>query len=199
MTLEILTGLLVVITGVYAWLTRRLAHSSEDSVRLATAQMEAALRPYVEVGPYLPPGSIVFHLRVRNTGRTSAKSLRLTLDRDFFQYGDERPELNLRQFTAFTSPIEDFPPGAEMVFSLAQGFVILQPDANQAVVPRVFQVTATYSGTSGEYHENTTIDLRPFQQSWIGEVPLQDELKRIGEAVKDIAAEAKKIASHGGG
>lgn len=197
MILEALTGLLVIITGTYAWLTWRMTRASEASVQLSTRQIEASLRPYVEVSPYLSPGSIILYLRVRNVGRTAGTNLRLSLDRDFFQYGEHLPHNNLRSFAAFAKPIQSFPPGAELTFSLAQGFVVLHPDADQTLVPRQFTVTAQYSGSSGDYHESTTVDFTPFANAWVGEVPLKEELKKLADNSKDIASAVKTIASGG--
>lgn len=44
-----LTAVLVVITGIYAYLTHRMVKSSEASVRLMKEQADAISRPYVSL------------------------------------------------------------------------------------------------------------------------------------------------------
>ena len=47
--IEILTTLLVIITGVYAYLTFRILEANRGSVAAMKTQVEAATRPYVIV------------------------------------------------------------------------------------------------------------------------------------------------------
>ena len=57
MTMEILTALLVVITGIYAFLTYKMALTSEKSVNIMTEQTEAMSRPYIVIQPYVRPNT----------------------------------------------------------------------------------------------------------------------------------------------
>lgn len=110
MVIEYLTGILAFITAIYAYLTYRMAKASEASVEAVRAQSEAMLRPYVTVAPFIRSHTPFVYLRVTNSGRTGAQNLRLTLDRDFFQWADNKqPDNNLRAKPAFTLPIDSFP------------------------------------------------------------------------------------------
>ena len=49
MIIEVLTGILTLITGIYAYLTFRMAKASEESVKAVRQQSEDALRPYISI------------------------------------------------------------------------------------------------------------------------------------------------------
>jgi hypothetical protein len=100
-----------------------MAQASEASVEAIRAQSEAMLRPYINVEPFIRPHTPFLYMRIKNTGRTSAENLQLSLDRDFFQFGKtDRPEKNLRNLSAFTAPIDSFPPGTELIFAGNLGY-----------------------------------------------------------------------------
>src|SRR5947208_11651912 len=102
MVIEYLTALLVFVTAIYAYLTHKMAKASDASVQAVRDQSEAMLRPYVTVSPFVRPHTPFLYLRVENSGRTGAENLRLTIDRDFFQFGEtDRSEKNLRTMSAF--------------------------------------------------------------------------------------------------
>jgi len=122
--IEILTAILVIVTGIYAWETYRILKANERMVAVTREQSLALTRPYVTVSLYLEPGSPLFHLRIKNTGHTTAENLRLVLDPPFFQFGKRDPEHDISQLSAFREPIASFPPGAELQFHLAQSFVV---------------------------------------------------------------------------
>lgn len=51
MTMEILTAILVFITGIYAYLTYQMSKISERSVQIMNEQTEAMSRPYIVIQP----------------------------------------------------------------------------------------------------------------------------------------------------
>ena len=173
MTIEVLTGLLVAITAFYAWVTYKILTVNERTLTAMQQQSEAVTRPYVTINVFSEPNSVVFYLRIANTGRTGATSVRLSLDRDFYQYGQKnRP--SLREATVFQQPIEQLPPGAEMIFGLAQGFVVLGKEADPSVTPPVFSIVATYSfwrqdGVGNDYHRFASVP----EKAWIRHQPWQ--------------------------
>lgn len=177
---ELLTATLVVITGIYAYLTYRMAKSSEASVEAMREQAEAFLRPYITVAPFVRPHTPFLYLRVKNTGQIGAQSLRLTLDRDFYQFGEkQKPDKNLRELSAFSTPIDSFPAGTELIFALGQGWVLFGESADPEVSPVQFCITAAYEFLGKRVEEHTRIDLRPFIGSEGERDPFVEELERI--------------------
>jgi hypothetical protein len=183
---EFLTGILVVTTAIYAWITFKIMKANKQIVGAMHEQREAEVRPYVTINVFTVPRNPIFYLRIANTGKTGANNVRLTLDRDFYPYGQTNAP-SLKAITAFQQPIQQLPPGAEMVFGLAQGFVVLGNNVDEAVTPPVFSISATYSFGERTVSETTTIDLRPYKESKNEPSPAIDELEKIREALEKIA------------
>ena len=121
MVIDYLTAILVFITAIYAYLTHRMTKASEASVEAVRAQSEAMLRPYITAAPFIRPHTSFLYLRVKNNGQTGAQNFSLTIDRNFFQFGEkDRADKNLRTMSAFSTPIDSFPPGAELIFALGR-------------------------------------------------------------------------------
>lgn len=180
MVIEFLTAILTFVTAIYAYLTLRMAKASEASVEAIREQSEAMARPYITVVPFVRPHTTLLYLRVANVGKAAALNLRLSLNRDFFQFGETKnPEGNLKNFSAFTKPIDSFPPGMELIFGLAQGFVVFGKAAHAEACPTQFTVTAAYKFFGKSVTEATPIDLRPYANSEGARDPLVEELEQI--------------------
>ena len=174
----LLTTVLVGITGYYAWVTHRMLTTMQQ-------QSEAITRPYLTINVFSEPHGVLYYLRIANTGKTVASNVRLTLDRDFYQLGQKHMP-NLREASVFQQPIEQLPPGAEMIFGLAPAHVVLNDKADQSVTPRVFSISATYSFGEKSIFETTTIDLQPYKESMHPPSVIADELKKIREQLEEI-------------
>lgn len=136
MTIEILTAALVLITGFYAWATYKILRANERVVEVMHEQAEAMTRPYIAVATFLEVDNPIFYLRITNTGKTAAVNLKLGMDKPFERLANK---------PAFNEIIQSFPPGAELVFMLAQSFVIFAENADRNKMPTCFTVTAEYS------------------------------------------------------
>jgi hypothetical protein len=180
MMIEFLTAVLAFITAVYAYLTFRMTKASEASVEMMRSQSEAMARPYVTVVPFIRPHTTLLYLRVSNMGKMAAQNLHLSLDRDFFQFGEvNRPYRNLRTISAFAMPIDSFAPGMELIFGLAQGFVIFGEGTNPGACPTQLSITATYEFLGKSVTEVNRVDLRPYIGSEGERDPVVEELERI--------------------
>lgn len=185
MVIDYLTAILVFVTAIYAYLTYKLAIASEASVQAVREQSEALLRPYVTVSPFVRSHTPFLYLRVENSGRTGAENLQLTMDRDFFRFGEaDRPEKNLRTMSAFTVPIDSLAPGNQLLFALAQGWVIFGEDARAEITPPQFKVTASYEFRGKKVVEVNQIDLRPYIGSEGERDPLVEELEKIRKVME---------------
>lgn len=182
---DYLTAILCAITAIYSYLTYKMAKSSEASVEAMRAQSEAMFRPYVTISPYIRPNTTLLYLKIENTGKSTAEDLKLTIDKDFFQFGESnRDDHNLKTKTAFVEPIQSLPPGGKLVFALAQGFVIFSPGADQTKTPQQFTITANYRMGNRLYSENNHIDLKPFIGSEGEREPIVEELEKIRKAAE---------------
>jgi hypothetical protein len=192
MVIEILTVALVGITGFYAWATYRILQANESVVEVMHQQSEAVTRPYVCVSPFLEPDNPIFYLRVSNTGKTAALKLRLTIDKSYFKFGEKAGEKDLATYPAFNQIIDAFPPGAEIVFSLAQSFKIFAEGADREILPTSFIVTAEYSYGNKIVKEDNIIDLRPYFKASTPQDAYVRKLKDISNALDKVAQNTKK-------
>jgi len=192
MVIELLTAALVLITAFYAWATFKILRANEKVVDVMREQAVAMTRPYVVVAPSLELDNPIFYLRVSNQGKTAATNLRLTLDKSFYKFGETAKDHDLSTFTAFTRPIASFPPGAELVFSLAQGFKVFEGGVENPNMPHSFSVAAEYEFNGKQVSEENLIDLRPYLGANIPQDPHLTKLKGINESLKKIAERADK-------
>lgn len=192
MVLEYITGALVIITAFYAWATFRILRSNEKVVEVMREQSEAVTRPYVTVALFLEPDNPIFYLRISNTGKTSAKKLKLTIDKSFHKFGEKSGESDLSSFTAFNNVIESFPPNAEIIFSLAQSFKIFGEEADKELLPQSFTITAEYSYENKTVKESNIIDLKSYFEANVPQDPYVRKLKDISKAIAKVADNVSK-------
>lgn len=76
--IETLTLLLVILTGVYAYLTYRIMSANQDAVGTMRAQMIASIRPYVYFD-LVTTGPLIEGL-LRNTGVSAAYNVTVSLE-----------------------------------------------------------------------------------------------------------------------
>jgi len=185
MTIEYLTAILVFVTAIYAYLTHRMSVSSDAAVSEMRAQTEALNRPYIVAKPYIRPHTSILYLKIENTGKTAANDLKLILDKDFFQFGEgNNIKRNIRTMSAFALPIDSFPPGAELIFALAQGWVVFGADSNPNVTPTKFTINAAYNYAGKSVQETNIIDLDPYHSSENANDPVVEELERIRKVIE---------------
>ncbi len=185
MTIEYLTAILVFITAIYAYLTHRMTKASEASVIAMLEQSEALVRPYITVQPFVRAHTSFLYLRIKNSGRTGAENLHLSIDCDFFKFGKvDRPENNLRNLSAFSVPINSFPPETELLFALGQSWVIFGDETESKNCPTQFKITATFMFGQKKFVESHQIDLRLFLGSEGERDPLVDEVEKIRKFIE---------------
>jgi hypothetical protein len=192
MTIELLTVALVLITAFYAWATFKILRANEKVVEVMRDQALAASRPYVVVAPLLELDNPIFYLRISNLGKTAATNLRLSMDKSFYKFGEDSKDRDLATFTVFNQPIDSFPPGAEITFSLAQGFKVFERNAENPRLPHTFSVTAVYEFEGRQVKETNRIDLRPYLGANVPQDAYLRKLKDMSESLKTIATYAKK-------
>ena len=177
MTMEILTAILVIIKGIYAFLTYKMSRISERTAQIMNEQTEAMSRPYIIIQPMVRPHSQFLYLKIYNSGKTPALNVKLELDKDFYQF--DEPTKNLKETSVFTSTIDSLAHNQELFFALGLGWVIFRESKNP--LPQQFTITATYSYMNKEVVEKNNIDLSPFIQSEGEKNPIVEELKKTRE------------------
>ncbi|WP_180980432.1 hypothetical protein [Vibrio diazotrophicus] len=186
MVMEILTAILVVVTGIYAYLTYKMSNMSERSVQMMKEQTEAMSRPYLVVQPIVRPHTPFLYLKIYNSGKTPALNVKLELDKDFYQF--DEADKNLREASVFSSTFDSFAPNQELFFALGQGWLIFGESKHS--MPEQFVVTASYSYMDKVVVEKSHIDLRPFARSEGEKNPIVEELEKIRKAQEKLAKNA---------
>lgn len=192
---EILTALLVIITGCYAWITFRMLKSNEKAVSVMRQQLEMSTRPYVDVHPFMVASSPDIFLQIRNRGNSAAYNLKLELDRAFHEGGAREDKARLNNFYAFQNTIECFTPGMEIYFRLGAHWDIFGEISDQNLTPNTFKVKASYSYTGNSVEEVTTIDLRHFFMSTTKPEAFIYELRELNKSVQKTAKSLESLTS----
>lgn len=187
MTIEILTGILVLLTGYYAITTHRILRANEKAVKAVNEQNEALTKPYVHATLGFLSDAPVYVLKIKNHGKSSAKNLRLTVDREFITFGSTGK--NIQELPAFSRPISNFSPDAELNYWLGTGPDIHSGE-NKSVKEDGFIITAEYEYLDKKIVEKTVIDFHHFLSS---DIPRDDIAYEIKQLSKKVGEAAKKL------
>jgi hypothetical protein len=110
----------------------------------------------------------------------------LTLDKSFFKFG--QPTRDIAGFSVFNNQIDAFPAGSEIVFALAQSFVVFANGGENPQCPTTFSVGARYRYGGKTVEEMHLMDLRPYLHADIPQDPYIRKLKDVNETLTKIAA-----------
>jgi hypothetical protein len=179
-TVELLTLALVVITAIYAYFNYLMAKRNGEMVEQMKAQHESFLAPVIATAIKIKHGSMMC-LLVTNRGQSPATNLRLSLDRDFHQFGKAGVDGNMRNFPMFQETIPSFAPGEELFTWLVQGFEL------NDFAPAKFSVLAKYEFGGKTYEQTHSINLSAYFQTAQDRDELLDEAKKMSKALEEMA------------
>lgn len=186
--IEYLTFLLVLITAMYAFFTFKILNANQNSVLAMQEQIEASTRPYVSIRISMQVEEPFFYLNIENIGKTAAKNLKLSIDKDFYQYGEKSEEKNIKNFPIFNELINEFTASTHLFYPLINSAVILNDEADTKLVPRKFKIMAEYSySTKKNVVEEFNFDLSVYQNC----IALKDPLVTAINVVSKNIAERK--------
>jgi len=188
---DVLTSLLVVITGYYAWITHRILRANEAIVATAREQSEAISRPYMQVSLKVRANHPTFELYITNIGHTAARQVKLTLDDDFVHFGKR----NLREFNAFSQVIETFAPREEITFFLGSAHEMFSGIHDPAISPHMFGLTVVYFYGTRKILERVVIDIRPYLNANLPSDFIGQELKELRNELKQIRETVQRAAN----
>ena len=192
---EWLTLANVLLTAMFAGLTFFILRANRAAVGAMREQMADQNRPFVAVTVQVRMGTPVIQLLIKNVGRSPAQNLRLRLDRDFFQFGEQGESRNLAKQSAFSQSIDCLPPMSELLFDLGMGFKIFASGANPTICPHTFEVSAEYEYGKNKYSEKTHVDLRPYMGTSVSRHPVVEELERVRKSIDNLSGVVKQSAN----
>jgi hypothetical protein len=179
-TIEVLTAVLVVITAIYAYFNYLMAKRNGEMVAQMKAQHESFLAPVVCASIKIKHGSMMC-LLVCNRGQSPATNLRLSLDRDFHQFGQSSANSNMRNYPLFQETIPSFAPGEELFTFLVQGHEL------NDFAPTKLAVLARYEFGGKPYEQVHEINLAAYFRTAQDRNELLDEAMKISKALEDLA------------
>lgn len=148
----------VIVAAVYAGLTYLLARKNGEMVALMKAQHREFIAPHVTLSLGIKH-SIITTVKIRNVGRSAARNVRLSLDRDFYQFAEHQPEKNVRKWPLFQQAMPCLGAGDEIFFMLCQGFNIDKEIGGVNITPSKFSISVVYEFGGVERSENYEVDL----------------------------------------
>ena len=177
----ILAAILVVITGVYAYLTRRQVLESKEL-------REMTIRPALVVTAEIDETHInLINFRVENIGGGAARNIRLRTSREFMR-GNDR---SLNELGLFKRGIPLLSPGRNIETFLASALELLQQEP--------LEVTAEYEDATGRKIEETfLVDFAAFENlSRVGEAPLHTiakSIEKLQKSIGNLSSGTKKLS-----
>lgn len=183
---EYLTLFLVLITGLYAFFTYRILVANQNSVLAMQEQFEASNRAYVTARISMQIGEPFFYLNIENIGKTAAKNLKLSFNKDFYQYGENTETRNIKNFPVFKDLISEFTASTHLFYPLISSVDMLSNTSDEALVPRTFSITAEYTHSNNKcVKEVFHFDLSVYENC----IALKDSLV---EAINSVSTAIKK-------
>ena len=178
----ILTGVLVVITAVYAYLTNRMARASEATVSLMKEQIDSISRPYVIISMVKRPNNPFIHLCIENKGHTPAENLTLTLGSEIDRIKNLEGMKKMSNSYLFTKTTASFSPQSPVFFLLGFGSTLHGNDEKK-YPQEIFTVTAKYSFAGRMVSETTTVDVNQYNSTMLETDPVADVLNEIKKEI----------------
>ena len=177
----VLAAILVVITGVYAYLTRRQVLESKEL-------REMTIRPALVVTAEIDETHInLINFRVENIGGGAARNIRLRTSREVMR-GNNR---SLNELGLFKRGIPLLSPGRNIETFLGSAFELLQQEP--------LEVTAEYEDATGRKIEETfLVDFAAFENlSRVGEAPLHTiakSIEKLQKSIGNLSSGTKKLS-----
>lgn len=183
---DVLTLCLVVVTGIYTFVTYKILRANKAMATAMQDQQDAALRPYVLVSTYVQASSYFVYLNIENIGKTAALNLKLTIDKNFYLCKERSEDRNLANTQAFIQPIDCFPPNTKLLFALGTGPSLLWDGNDENICPLFFKITASYEYGHRRTSETSIIDLRIYKSTVFPRDPIVDELQKLRESLDKV-------------
>lgn len=189
----LLTTMLVLITGGYAWTTVRILAANRAAVAAMNDQLEAQARPYVVVSMFARTGTTLLCLRVENVGRSRAEQAAFTMSHDFFVNAEQHRD-NLAKVRPFTGEPISLAPGEKLEFVLGVGTTLRA--ASAAVCPRRFEVQVHYGFGEKRYIEKHPLDWEALARTVVTIDPVADEIQKLRQSVDRIGQTIDGLRLH---
>jgi hypothetical protein len=150
------------------------------------AQYESFVAPVVTVTILLKHSTVIC-MKIKNAGHSSAKHLKLSIDKDFYQFGKLEKDKNIRNFPTFQRAIPSFSPGEEIFFMLSQGSNLGKLDEGREITPLEFTVDVQFEFGKQTFAHRHEIDLRVYMKTSQDKSEILDEMEKIRKVLEKQA------------
>jgi len=174
---ETLTLLLVILTGVYAYLTYRIMSANHKAVDAMRDQIVASVRPYVYFD-LVTTGALIEGV-LKNTGVSAAYDVTVSLQ--------PIVQVHIRgtaqESSLIGKPVSLMPPEKEVREFLGSFAELEGSNASLRYTGEI----AYFDGGRRKFSEQFTIDLSSRKgMPYIGRTTVEDELKKLNENISDV-------------
>lgn len=183
-----LTLALVIITAVYAAATFRILKANQAAVQVVQEQTTALMRPYISVEVTARTGTTLLVLSVKNTGKSAAENLSMSLDKPLVQRLDSYSR-DLRTLPLFSGVPTALAAGAEIQHILGVGHRLMNETSVHGM-PETFNIEASYKFGPRAFRETHTVDVRALIHAAVIHDPIATALEKLGEKLEKAIAEA---------
>lgn len=172
-----LTAVMVILTWLYVHYTKKILQTNQKTIEEVREQAWLASRAYMVVRIVFKH-KYVCALELANEGKSSARNVRLSLDRDVFQGGD--PKRRINDLPVFARALDAVPPGIRSSVYLWPGTI--KPGTE--LYPDKFKITATYETLGRNIAEETTLDVYLYTE--FPAAPTEESLETIAGSLEEI-------------
>ncbi|MEQ8744165.1 hypothetical protein [Parasphingorhabdus sp.] len=164
--------ILIVITGIYAYLTFRMVRNSEE-------QLWQSTRALVVAKVTVQQGALLI-LKFENLGPTNAESFTVDIDRPIIKTIGQKNDI--RELPFFKNGLSTFPPNAPIAFSIGLTHEWLNENTDREMHPASFSIKLTYA--TGGRKISETIELNIVDQLYYSSVQ-RDYIEDFGRTFPD--------------
>lgn len=182
--IEILTGVLVLTTAVYAWLTYKIAKSNNDMVNEVRKQIELQKRPIITINTEVHHHAM-FLMRIWNSGNSPAENITFSIDKDVYRYGHGVPENNIRELYIFKEGLAALAPKDGYWIDIGTASDVGTIRDGKTLVPEKFSITVNYSFDTTPYSETFIIDLKSYFFT-SGEKRTAEQIEKIAKSLDEL-------------
>lgn len=179
--ITILSAVLVAITGVYVYLTYRMAKASETASKLMKEQADAITRPYVSISLVKRHNNPHIFLRIENTGQTTARDMTLNFGPEIGGVKEIEEIKKILGSYLFTKTLASFPPHSPVFFLLGFGASLSCDNKNASKTP--LSIIAKYSSGHQTFTETSWLDVNQYDGSALDTNPIVSALGHIKEEI----------------
>lgn len=149
-------------------------------------QIEVQTRPIISFNIEIHHHTI-FVVRIWNNGSSPAVNLKLSIDKDFYRFGEIKGESkNIADMYIFKNILPTLAPRDGFWIDLCTGPEVGKELNGKIITPDKFTIEASYSYGERKYTEHFAVDLRAYFYT-SGQKRIPEQLEKIAKSLDQLA------------